>query len=616
MGEGPAEFIPPQLATLVDTAPAGNDWVHEVKFDGYRLEGIKHDGRVRLLTRTGLDWTGRFPGIAAALARLPARRVILDGEAVALLPDGRSSFQALQQRLSSDPPGETIYFAFDLLKLDGEDLRRLPLAERKARLARLLRPATRRRGAVVRYSEHSAGDVKKALARACRQGLEGLIAKRRDVPYQSGRNRWWLKVKCQRRQEFVVIGYTDPKGRRSGVGALLLGVRDDDGTLRYTGRVGTGMDASTLESLKRALGPLERKTPAAGRGMPRSGAGMHWVEPKLVVEVTFTEWTDDGVLRHPAFIGLREDKSPREVRREEPMQVAGVTLSNAGRVLYPEQGLTKQDLAAYYEAISPWMLPHVEGRPLSLVRCPSGRTKACFYQKHWSGTLPEVLDTVDIREASGATGAYTVVRDAAGLVSLVQHGVLEIHLWGARADDVESPDRIIFDLDPAPGISWARIREGALRLRELLSELGLETWIKTTGGKGLHVALPIARHSTWSEVSAFARAVADRLSSEEPERYLAKASKAERKGKIFVDWLRNTRGATAIAPWSTRAREGATISAPISWKELATLKSADQYTVENIHVLAGKQKRDPWGEMIRSKQRLTAAMLKRLTANR
>jgi bifunctional non-homologous end joining protein LigD len=614
VGRGPPGFTPPQLATLVNEPPAGADWVHEVKFDGYRLEGLKENDRVRLLTRTALDWTAKFPGIAAEVARLPARRAILDGEAVALLPDGRSSFQALQQRIHSDPPGETVFFAFDLLGLDGEDLRPLPLTERKARLAGLLRQVRRRGGAAVRYSEHTKGRVKEALARVCRHGLEGLIAKRSDAPYQSGRGRLWLKVKCQNRQEFVVIGFTDPRGKRRGIGALLLGVRDEDGKLRYTGRVGTGMNESMLASLKKALTPLGRSASPAGRGVPRSGTGMHWVEPRLVVEVTFTEWTKDGALRHPSFVGLREDKAPREVRREEPMQVAGITLSNADRVLYPKQGLTKQDLAAYYEAIAPWMLPHVEGRPLSLVRCPSGTAKACFYQKHWSGTLPEALDTVDIKEGSGEKGAYTVVHDAAGLVSLVQHGVLEIHLWGAREDNVDSPDRIIFDLDPAPGVSWTRVKEGALRLKTVLEELSLETWIKTTGGKGLHVALPIARRSSWSEVSAFARAVAQKLSDEEPEKYLAKASKSERKGRIFVDWLRNTRGATAIAPWSTRAREGAPISAPISWKELTALKSGDQYGVENAHVLAGKQKRDPWGEMIRSKQRLTGAMLKRLSA--
>jgi bifunctional non-homologous end joining protein LigD len=604
-------FIPPQLATLVDAPPSGRDWVHEVKLDGYRLECIKDGDRIRLLTRTGLDWTARFPAIAAAAARIPARRAILDGEAVALLPNGVSSFRALQQRLSEDPPGDLVYFAFDLLRLEDLDLRDLPLVDRKARLAKLLR--NRRPGSALRYSAHTNSDPAGALAAACRRGLEGLIAKRKDEPYRSGRSRSWLKLKCQSRQEFIVIGYTDPKGRRSGIGALLLGVREEDGTLRYAGRVGTGMNEQLLGSLKDTVERLGRPTSPATRGVPRSAAGVHWVEPKLVVEVEFTEWTAEGLLRHPSFVGIREDKAPRDVRREAPMQVAGITLSNPGRVLYPEQGLTKQDLAAYYDAIAPWMLPHVEGRPLSLVRCPSGTAKACFYQKHWSGTLPDALDTVDIKEGSGAKSAYTVVRDAAGLVSLIQHGVLEIHVWGAREDDVEAPDRIIFDLDPAPGISWARVREGALRLKTLLEEVGLETWVKTTGGKGLHVALPIARRSGWSEVSAFARAVAERLSVEEPEKYLAKASKAERKGKIFVDWLRNTRGATAVAPWSTRAREGAPISAPVAWKDLPTIRSGDQYTVENAHALAGKQGKDPWGAMLASKQRLTAAVLKKMS---
>jgi bifunctional non-homologous end joining protein LigD len=295
------------------------------------------------------------------------------------------------------------------------------------------------------------------------------------------------------------------------------------------------------------------------------------------------------------------------------MQVAGIGLSNADRVLYPGQGLTKLDLAAYYEAIAPWMLPHVAGRPLSLVRCPGGRAKACFYQKHWSGRLPEALGTVDIKEGSGATGVYGVVRDAAGLVSLVQHGVLEVHIWGARADRVESPDRISFDLDPAPGVSWARVRAGAERLRDLLDEVGLESWLKTTGGKGLHVVLPVARRSSWAEVSAFARAVAERLVAEEPERYLSKASKSARAGKIFVDWLRNTRGATVIAPWSTRARDGAPVSAPIPWNDLAALQSAEQFSVENVPALVARLKKDPWAEMLRSKQRLTGPMVNRIS---
>jgi bifunctional non-homologous end joining protein LigD len=290
------------------------------------------------------------------------------------------------------------------------------------------------------------------------------------------------------------------------------------------------------------------------------------------------------------------------------MMVAGIQLSNADRVLYPEQGLTKQDLARYYEAIAPWMLPHVAGRPVSLVRCPEGRQKACFYQKHWGGRLPAAVRTVDIREGKGTIRPYTVIDDAAGLVSLVQHGVLEFHLWGARADQVDAPDRIVFDLDPAPGVAWGRVKQAARLLREVIGGLGLESWIKTTGGKGIHVLVPIDRRASWEEVSAFARAVAYRIARDDPDRYLATASKAARTGRIFIDWLRNTRGATAIAPWSTRAREGAPVSVPLAWEELDSLKRGDQYAVKNALPLAQRRKPDPWASLLKARQRLTRSM--------
>ncbi|HEV8600314.1 MAG TPA: non-homologous end-joining DNA ligase [Gemmatimonadales bacterium] len=296
------------------------------------------------------------------------------------------------------------------------------------------------------------------------------------------------------------------------------------------------------------------------------------------------------------------------------MKVAGIELSNPDRVLYPEQGLTKQDLALYYEAIAPWMLPHVAGRPFSLVRCPGGRQKACFYQKHWSGRLPTAVETVDIEEGKGGVRPYTVIVEAAGLVSLVQYGVLEFHLWGARADQLESPDRIVFDVDPAPGVSWGRVREAAKLLKGMLETLGLESWIKTTGGKGLHVVVPIERRSSWEEVSGFARAVAYRIAREDPARYLATASKAARQGRIFIDWLRNTRGATAIAPWSTRAREGAPISMPIGWEELDRLKSGDQFLLRGAVALARRRKPDPWASLLKARQRLTRSLTAALEA--
>jgi bifunctional non-homologous end joining protein LigD len=389
-------------------------------------------------------------------------------------------------------------------------------------------------------------------------------------------------------------------------------VREPRGKLRYAGRVGTGMSDALLGSLRARLERLHRAGPPVERAPARSGTGVHWVEPRLVVEVAFTEWTRDGILRHPALVGMREDKSPREVRREDPMNVAGIVLTNADRVLYPEQGLTKHDLAAYYDAIAPLMLPHVAGRPLSLVRCPEGTSKACFFQKHWAKQLPEAVQTVDIREANGAKKPYTVVQDAAGLVSLVQHGVLEFHLWGAQADNVEAPDRIVFDLDPAPEVPWKRVQTGARELREVLEGLGLDSWIKTTGGKGIHVVVPIARRSTWDDVSAFARALAYHMEAEQPARYLAKASKAARKGKVFVDWLRNTRGATWVAPWSTRARPNAPLSVPIAWEELDGLKSGDQFRVSQLSTLLSKRRKDPWDDMLKSRQRLTRTMTAKL----
>lgn len=606
-------FVEPQLATLVDTVPGGAEWLHEMKFDGYRVECIIDRGTARLLTRSGNDWTARFAGLAAGAAALPVKRAILDGEVVALLPDGRSSFQLLQQRLGSDPPGDLVYYAFDLLHLDRESLRELPQVERKARLFRLLGKKALKAGPI-RYSDHVTGGGEAVLAEACRRRLEGAVSKRADAPYHSGRTRNWLKTKCLKRQEFIVAGFTEPKGGRVGIGALLLAVRDQRGKLRYAGRVGTGMGDALLGSLRKRLGALARAGTPLADSTGISRVGVHWVEPSLVAEVAFTEWTDDGRLRHPAFIGMREDKSPRDVRREDPMDVAGVVLSNPDRVLYPEQGITKRDLAAYYDAIASLMLPHIGGRPLSLVRCPAGRGKACFFQKHWGSQLPKAVDSVDIREGSGETKPYAVVHDAAGLVALVQHGVLEFHQWGARADQVESPDRIVFDLDPDAAVGWKRVQDAARELRALLEEVGLQSWLKTTGGKGLHVIVPIARRSTWEEVSEFARAVAYHLAELHPDRYLAKASKAARTGKIFVDWLRNTRGATAVSAWSTRAREGAPISTPISWDELASLKGGDQYHLGNVPSLIAKRKsKDPWSALPASTQRLTRAMTTELS---
>ncbi len=588
-----SSFVPPQLATLVDAAPTGDEWIHELKFDGYRILASLEDGAAVLWSRSGKDWTRPFPELAAALGKLRTSGTLLDGELVALDERGVSSFQALQKAISSGASGELVYQVFDLLRLDGKDLRERPLLERKKSLASLLRAAKKN----VKYTDHVVGSGKAFKQAACRFQLEGIVSKRGDRPYRSGRGADWLKVKCTREQEFVIGGFTEPKGGREGLGALLLGTYRKPGELVYAGRVGSGFDAEVLRDLRRKLDKLEQREEPfqeGPEGLERRD--VRWVRPLLVAQVKFTGWTGDGRLRHPVFDGLRLDKPAAEVGREEPAAmaeqngaVAGVAISHPDRVVYPELRLTKLDLARYYERVSTWILPQIAGRPLSLLRCPDGREKACFYQKHWTGGG---LRTVSIREKSGRV-PYAVVDDARGLVTLVQNGVLELHPWGAKAEDVEHPDLCTFDLDPAPGVPWVDVAAAARHLKGRLEELGLESFVKTTGGKGLHVVLPFRRGPDWDVVRTFAKGLANELVREAPERYTATLSKRARTGKIFIDWLRNGRGATAVAAYSTRAQPGAPVATPIAWEELETLPASGHWTVRNLpaRLEAGV---DPW----------------------
>lgn len=638
------EFVAPQLATLVDAAPNDAAWVFEIKYDGYRLEALIDRGKVRLLTRRGNDWTSRFPALALRLARLPVKSAALDGEVVALDGSGKSAFSLLQQSLDAERSQDLVYFAFDLLHLDGEDLRSFPLAERRQRLERLLRRARATDRGAVRLGQRLEGAGPVLLRAACRLGLEGIIAKRNDAPYVSTRGPAWVKVKCGHRQEFVAVGWTPPRGSRTGIGSLLLAVHDR-GEWRYAGRVGSGIPDEMLRDLSARLRTLARReSPFAVKpaGVP---GNVQWVQPRLVVEVSFTEWTADGRLRHPVFQGVREDKPPSDVRREEPrmsqprtpsatragdtpkgratprraaksatssapVTVAGVTISHPDRVVYPEAGITKADLARHFERIAPLLLPHAGGRPLALVRCPEGISRQCFFQKHWPGDPPASIDAVPIRQSDGVR-PHVVIHDVVGLVTLVQWGVMEIHAWGSRADNPELPDRIIFDLDPDPAVGWSAVTEAAAGLHALLDALGLASWLKTSGGKGVHVVVPIARRLGWNEVSDFARRVATHLETEFPDRFIAKASKQARKGLIFVDWLRNTRGATAIVPWSARARAAAGVSVPIPWSQLGKITSGEQYTVESI-AAARTPRVDPWREMLASRQALTKSMIAKL----
>ncbi|MDX6749058.1 DNA ligase D [Geminicoccaceae bacterium 1502E] len=607
-----SDFVAPQLATLVEAAPRGEAWLHEIKLDGYRLLCRIEEGKVRLLSRNGQDWTRRFPAIAEAARRLETHAAMLDGEAVALLEDGRPSFGALQRSLEEERGGEIVFFAFDLLHLDGEDLRREPLENRKQRLEALLGGS---RGPI-RYLDHQAGSGAPFLAAACEMALEGVVSKRRDRPYTSGRNRNWQKSKCVERQEFAIVGFTHPKGGGKGVGALALALRGKGG-FRYVGRVGTGFDAAAAAALRDRLEAIVVRDRPVEDVPALQRRGVHWVEPRLVAEVEYRAWTDQGRLRHASYVGLREDKDAGQVTGEtaqpaEPasrsggsgknVRIAGVRLSNPAKVLWPRQGVTKLALAEYWQRVEPAILAHAARRPLTLVRCPEGRKRSCFYQKHATDGLPEALRRVAIAEKAGKAD-YLYATNLAGFVALAQMGVLEVHLWGAKVDRPERPDRVILDLDPDEGLGWERVVTAALSVRDRLEALGLESFVKTTGGKGLHVTVPILRRYGWDAVRDFAKGIATQLAKEEPERYTATMAKSARRGRIFIDWLRNARGSTAVAPYSPRAREGATVATPVSWGELEMGVEPAGFTVETVPGRLA-QTGDPWSGIGRVRQGL------------
>lgn len=627
-----------------------------------RIEG----GRAQFISRNEQDWTGKFARLGEAVAQLPLQHALLDGEVVALETDGISSFQAMQNAQSEGRAGDLIYYVFDVLHLDGFDLTQVPLEQRKEILPSLIKSTD---SGTVRWVEHIVGNGPEFFQQACQVGLEGIICKRRDRPYTLGRGYDWLKVKCVKREEFVIGGFTPPEGARSHFGALLLGYHDRHGNLRYAGRVGTGFTEETLRTLHKKLEKLEqKKSPFVNlSGTTGQARGVHWVKPRLVGQVEFTQWTRDAMLRHPSFQGLREDKPAEDVVRDEPIgmaangngseresqgstmkkaasktkrsakkaasngaqkskrtttvaspanvedEVAGVRLTHPEKVLYEEQGITKFDLAAYYAAIADWIMPHVENRPLSLVRCPEGRSKECFFQKHPGMGTSKVLRRIPVKEKKG-TSDYLVADDITGVVSLVQIGVLEIHLWGSKADDIERPDRLIFDLDPDPAVSWPMVIKGAQRLGEFLADLGLVSFVKTTGGKGLHVVVPITRRQEWDDAKAFCRAVTEAMVRRWPADYTATMSKAQRTGKVFIDYFRNDRGATSIAAYSTRARAGAPVSVPLEWDELSPKLRSDHFNIKNLPRRLETLKRDPWADISKTRQSITAAMLKKLRA--
>ncbi|MGE0408847.1 MAG: DNA ligase D [Amphiplicatus sp.] len=612
-GRAAPKFVPPQLATLRNAPPEGEGWLHEIKFDGYRIEAIIDRGKIRLITRNEKNWTHRYRPIAEALQAFPAENAVVDGELVAIDAKGHSNFGALQK--ADEGRAQLRYYAFDLLHLDGKSLRRLPLKERKARLKPLIEALAE----PIFFSGHVEGDGTRVIRKACAMHLEGLVSKRANASYVSGRTKSWIKSKCIRTDEFVIAGYRKSDKRGRPFSSLLLG-EYAGGDLVYRGRVGAGFGQETMKRLAARMKPLLRKTSAFASTPPEARRGAVWLDPSLVAQIAYAERTAEGRLRHPSFQGLREDKSSKEVdamtsrSKDEPASVGGVRITHPDKVMYPEQGATKRAVAQYYFDQAARILPYLKGRPLSLVRCPDGREGQCFFQKHHKGSMPDALGAVAIKSKEGKDEPYLVIDDARGLVAAVQIGTLELHLWGARKDRIDRPERIVFDLDPDESLAFEDVKSAAFEVRDTLDAAGLQSFPLLTGGKGVHVIAPIERRREWDDIKTFCRGVARALERAAPERYVAAASKAKRKDRIFVDWLRNERGATAIAPYSTRARPKGPIATPVSWRELKTIDSAARFCLPNIAKRLSRLKSDPWEGYFETRQSIGEKALKMVSS--
>ena len=624
-------FIPPQLASHADAPPEHGDWLHELKLDGYRVQARKEGDKVQLLTRTGLDWTHRMKPVAEALRGLTAKDALLDGEVVVLDESGISSFAKLQASFEQGEKHPMTYFVFDLLHLDGADTRKLPLRERKSLLEAILPSSTE-----IQMSEHLNLDGQSVFRHACELHAEGIISKRADAAYTSGRNANWVKSKCVREQEFVIGGFTLPSNGTYGIGSLLLGYYRD-GKLIYAGRTGTGFTQKIHRMLRDKLEGLRSKSVTFDQIPSVAKRDANWVKPALLAQVRFATWTADDLVRQASYLGLREDKLAADVRHEEasvapkpksarvsvkapipsvaakvspaktktaktksedtPSATVPVRLTHPEKILDETTGTTKLQLAEYYWAVAEHMLPHIEDRPLSLVRCPEGSGKPCFFQKHTNHMLPPGIGSVMVpNKKTGEPESYITLNTAEALAGLAQMGVLEVHPWGSKNSDLEHPDRIIIDLDPDEAITWKQLAESAESVRNGLETLGLKSFLKTTGGKGLHVVVPITPEHDWIQVKAWAHAFAQAFEKEQPELYLTKMTKSARKGKIYIDYLRNERGATAVAPFSPRAHPGASVSVPLAWKELSS-PTHPSFSIHDFESWKARLKSDPWKGM-------------------
>ncbi|AKJ29816.1 DNA ligase D [Caldimonas brevitalea] len=650
------EFVEPQLATLVDRPPVSDAWVYEIKYDGYRML-VRCDGRqVRLFSRNGIEWTERLPSLVQRLSALQSHSGWLDGEIVVMDEHGHTDFHALQATLDSGAP-QVEYVVFDVPWWDGEDLRDRPLSHRLQALDEIFAALPAQPG-LSRSKPLDPGYVGQAvLQAACQLGLEGLIGKRLDAPYRSGRSPHWIKLKCRSEQEVVIGGYTEPRGSRGHLGALLVGVWGKDGQLDYAGRVGSGFDQAGLQAMRERLAPDETaRCPFRSKPSLPGAPTVHWVEPVHVVQVRYASWTQEGLLRQASFVGVREDKPVRKVVRELPQTVAqedtpmrpsatrlagrpaspaataaraslrrsgassdpkansvgGVRVTHPERLVFSVPRITKLEVVRYHEDIGEYLLPHLAARPLSLLRCPQGTGGECFFQKHVETTLPSGVESVEV-PASDGTDTLVMVNSVEGIVALAQYGNVEFHTWGARAPRPDRPDRITMDLDPDPDLPWAQVVEAAQLTRVLLEELGLAAFLKTTGGKGLHIVTPIKATRSWDEVKAFTKGLASRLASVAPQRFTARLSKSSRGGRIFIDYLRNGRGATAVASYSLRAREGAPVSVPLHWDELSAKKDvrAEHFNLRNA-VARAPESETAWQDYAAQRRTLTVKMFRAL----
>ena len=630
-------FVQPQLARQGSKAPAGTEWIHELKLDGYRIQihlvrggnGASSVPRATLYTRTGLDWTHRMRDLAQAATALPVESCILDGEFVALDDEGRSNFSDLQAAFQEHKHANLVYFAFDLLHLNGRNLRSLPLVERKAILAKLFARADARSN--FRLCEHIEGKGREVFAKACELGAEGIVSKLSTAPYGPGRSITWMKLKCRLQQEFVIVGFTLPKRGSRGIGALLLGFYEGS-KLRYAGRVGTGISDTAQRALRDRFESMLTKVPPFEKVPADARRGVSWIKPELVAQVSFSAWTRENLIRQSSFQGLREDKVAKEVTREPGMledecrdcppqpsaqvppkqtvrkasaqTLNGVRITHPGKIIDAKSGTTKQQVAEYYFAVAEHLLPQIARRPLSVVRCPGGIGNPCFFQKHVSSGLPAGVSTVSIpNRKTGKAEDFLTVETIEGLIGLAQIGVLEIHPWGSKNNSFDKADRIIFDLDPDESISWNTLASAAQELRASLKQLNLTSYLKSTGGKGLHVVVPVLPECEWPMIKAFAHAVVLRMEKSNPKLYITTMSKAARINRIYLDYLRNDRESTAIAPFSTRARPGVPVAVTLDWKEL-NASVRPQYYVSNFDSWKSRLRHDPWRPMLASEQRL------------